>query len=135
MSLGARLGTKINTKDTGCSFGNTRTSLRFLMTAFKGLSSSGVFRLPGVGATIEVSRIVMALIMRPCGNAIWDGVGGSGRVWAAADRVCHFPDVVVVRFQLFRAEIEFPVTCPEMPRAWPGLTAAFGGSYAQATEL
>ena len=53
------------------------------MTAFKGLSSSGVFRLPGVGATIEVSRIVMALIIRPCWNAIWDGVGGSGRVWSS----------------------------------------------------
>jgi len=53
------------------------------MTAFKGLSSSGVFRLPVVGATIEVSRIVMALIMRPRWNAIWDGVGGSGRVWGS----------------------------------------------------
>ena len=71
MSLGARLETEINMKDRDCCFGNTRTSLRFLMTAFKGLSSSGVFRLPGVGATIEVSTIVMALIIRPCGNAIW----------------------------------------------------------------
>ena len=91
MSLGARLETKMNTGDGNCGFGNTRTSLRFLMTAFKGLSSSGVFRLPGVGATIEVSRMVMALIMRPCGNAIWNGVGGSGRVCAAADRVCPLP--------------------------------------------
>ena len=88
---------KINMKDGCCSFGSTRTSLRFLMTAFKGLSSSGVFRLPGAGATIEVSRIAMALIIRPRGNAIWDGVGESGRVWAAADRVCLFPDVVAVR--------------------------------------
>ena len=67
--------------------------------------------MPGVGATIEVSRIVMALIIRPCGNAIWDGVGGSGRVWAAGDRVCLSPDVVAVKFQLFQAETEFPVTC------------------------
>lgn len=101
---------KINTKDEYCGFEHTLTSLRFFMTAVKGLPSSGVFRLPGVGATIEVSRIVMALIIRPWVNAIWGGVGGSGRVWAAGDRVCPFPGVVAVKFQLFRAETEFPVT-------------------------
>lgn len=73
-------GTEINTKDADCGFEHTLTSLRFFMTAFKGLSSSGVFRLPGVGATIGVSRIVMALIIRPCANAIRGRVGGSGRV-------------------------------------------------------
>ena len=70
MALAARLERKMNTKDMDGGFGNTLTSFRFLMTAFKGLSSSGVFRLPGVGATIGVSRIVMAVIIRPRGNAI-----------------------------------------------------------------
>ena len=81
------------------------------MTAFKGLSSFGDFRLPGVGATIEVSRIVMALIIRPCENAIRGGSEEADASEQPATRVYHFPDVVMVRFQLFQAETEFPVTC------------------------
>ena len=111
MTLGACLEMKINTKDKDWDFKHTPTSLRLFITAFKGLSSSGVFRFPGVGATIEVWRIAMALIIRPCGNAIWGRVGGSGRVSAAGDRVCLFPDVVAARFQLFQAETQFSVTC------------------------
>ena len=80
MSFNTCLEKEVNTRDADYGFDYTLTSLRFFITAFKGLSSSGDFRLPGVGATIEVSKIVMALIIRPCSNAIRGGVGGSGRV-------------------------------------------------------
>ena len=111
MSFDAGLEMKINTKDRNCGFGKDAHLSSFLDDRVQRVVIVGSFpfaRSRGHHRGLEDSDGLdhASLWERDLG-----GVGGSGRVWAAGDRVCLFPDVVTESFQLFQAEIESRVTC------------------------
>ena len=111
MSFGTSLETKINMKDGNCGLwkhAHLSSSLDDCIQRVVIVWSFPFARSRGHHRGLEDSDGLdhASLWERDLG-----GVGGSGRVWAAGDRVCLFPDVVNVSSQRFRAEPESRVTC------------------------
>jgi len=127
MSFGAGLEIKINMKDGNCGFGKDAHLSSFLDDRVQRVVIVGGFpfaRSRGYHRSLEDSDGLDHASSR---ERDLGGVGGSGRVWAAGDRVCLFPDVVTARFQRFRAEIESQVTCQSTsPRRGLGFDVALG---------
>ena len=127
MSFGAGLEMKINMKDRICGFEKDAHLSSFLDDRVQRVVIVGGFpfaRGRGHHRGLEDSDGLDHASSR---KRDLGGVGGSGRVWAAGDRVCLFPGVVTVSFQLFRAEIESRVTCQSTnPRRGLGLDVALG---------